>query len=207
MYKLLLTVILPTAPISRPRRAPEDRPAGNPAGQNAREQALQRRASFLSASHLFNPLVFTISTRGSSEAVLSLLVLLTLYSALKRRWDAAAILLGLSTHWKIYPFIYGVSCLGVIGSETGAGKGWKGYLGQILNLRTLRFGLLSAATFFSLGALMYYMQATFISCSPFVFLTSSDIDGAIPLSTSHTCSIFIASTIDITSRRTFTSST
>ncbi|KAI0957940.1 hypothetical protein AcW1_006166 [Taiwanofungus camphoratus] len=157
MYKLLLTVILPTAPISRPRRAPEDRPAENPAGQNAREQALQRRASFLSASHLFNPLVFTISTRGSSEAILSLLVLLTLYSALKRRWDAAAILLGLSTHWKIYPFIYGVSCLGVIGSETGAGKGWKGYLGQILNLRTLRFGLLSAATFFSLGALMYYI--------------------------------------------------
>ncbi|KAJ7905690.1 glycosyltransferase family 50 protein [Mycena olivaceomarginata] len=87
-------------------------------------------ATLYSALHLLNPLVFSISTRGSSESVLSFFVLLTLYAALKGRWDAAAVALGLSTHWKIYPVVYGVACL-------------------------VRFAVLSASTFFALGAGCY----------------------------------------------------
>ncbi|KAF7338151.1 GPI mannosyltransferase 1 [Mycena venus] len=111
-------------------------------------------ATLYSALHLLNPLVFAISTRGSSESVLSLFVLLTLYAALKGRWDAAAVALGLSTHWKIYPVIYGVACLGVIGGPPST-SGWKGYLQTLINTRTVRFATLSAATFFALGAGCY----------------------------------------------------
>ena len=103
------------------------------------------------------PLVFTISTRGSSESVLSLFVLATLYYALKGRWDVSAIFLGLSTHWKIYPFIYGVACLGVIGGQHGVRRGWTGYLHSIVNGRTVRFGLISGLTFVGLGVAMYAM--------------------------------------------------
>ncbi|KAF8891347.1 glycosyltransferase family 50 protein [Infundibulicybe gibba] len=103
-------------------------------------------ATLYSAIHLLNPLVFSISTRGSSESVLSLFVLLTLYAALKGRWDAAAVMLGVSTHWKIYPVVYGVACLGVIGSESGK-KG----LGALVNRKSMRFAFLSAGTFCLLG--------------------------------------------------------
>ncbi|TCD62174.1 GPI mannosyltransferase 1 [Steccherinum ochraceum] len=147
MYQLLVSIILPgVASRTRTSKTSEDEP---------RPVDIKRQAALLSAIHLLNPLVFSISTRGSSESVLSLFVLLTLYCALKGKWTWAAILLGLSTHWKIYPFIYGVACLGVIGSERGVGKGWKGYTASLVNARTVRFGVVSAVTFGLLGVAMY----------------------------------------------------
>ncbi|KAF8212051.1 GPI mannosyltransferase 1 [Mycena galopus ATCC 62051] len=137
IYDLLVSFVLPAV------QAPDSKTAD-----------LKRKATFYSALHLLNPLVFTISTRGSSESVLSLFVLLTLYAALKGRWDAAAVALGLSTHWKIYPVVYGVACLGVIGGSPHA-SGWKGNFQTVVNLRTIRFGVLSASTFFALGAGCY----------------------------------------------------
>jgi GPI mannosyltransferase 1 subunit M len=100
-------------------------------------------ATLCAMLHLLNPLVFSISTRGSSEAVLGTLVLLTLAYALRGRWDAAAVGLGLASHWKLYPIVYGVACLGVI----GGGKGWR----RLINQRTIRFTVLSAGTFAFLG--------------------------------------------------------
>jgi phosphatidylinositol glycan class M len=144
---------------------------------------LRRRAALLVSLHLLNPIVIGISTRGSSESVLTLLVLLTLFCALRGRWDCAAAFLGLSAHWKIYPVIYGVSCIGVIGTErqlkdakkkqTGTGTGggatparrprgerwWcPGIARRIdvfLNAKTARFAVISAGTFLALGVLMY----------------------------------------------------
>ncbi len=125
-----------------------------------------RRATLLVALHLLNPIVIGISTRGSSEPVLTLLVLLTLFCALRGWWDRTAVLLGLSTHWKIYPVIYGVSCVGVIGMEyqhqqdsgakTKAQKAQKEARGGVLfprivryidvfvNTKTVRFATISA---------------------------------------------------------------
>lgn len=60
--------------------------------------------------HLLNPLVFSILTRGEPESVLALFVLGALHMVLKRRWDTCAVLLGVSTHQKIYPIVYGVRC-------------------------------------------------------------------------------------------------
>ena len=133
-----------------------------------------RRATLLVALHLLNPIVIGISTRGSSESVLTLLVLLTLFCALRGRWDWTAVLLGLSTHWKIYPVIYGVSCVGVIGMEyqlqqdgsrkTNAQKARGVFLSKIIryidvfvNAKTVRFATISAGTFFLLGIFMYSM--------------------------------------------------
>ncbi|KAF8969654.1 PIG-M-domain-containing protein [Flammula alnicola] len=115
----------------------------------------ERLATIYSAVHLLNPLVFSISTRGSSESVLSLFVLLTLYASLKGRWDLSAMLLGLSTHWKIYPIIYGVGCLGVVGGSGQEVRNWRDCLGSIINRKTFRFALISASTFLILGAGCY----------------------------------------------------
>ncbi|KAL4962197.1 glycosylphosphatidylinositol-alpha 1,4 mannosyltransferase I [Aspergillus stella-maris] len=60
---------------------------------------------------LLNPMVANISTRGSSEGLLSLLVVALLWAVLGRRVYLAGVLLGLGVHFKIYPFVYGVSIL------------------------------------------------------------------------------------------------
>jgi phosphatidylinositol glycan class M len=135
----------------------------------------RRRATLLVALHLLNPIVIGISTRGSSESVLTLLVLLTLFCALRGWWDWTAVMLGLSTHWKIYPVIYGVSCVGVIGMEhqhqqDSGGEKTKAqkargvlfprivrYIDVFVNAKTVRFATISAGTFFLLGILMYSM--------------------------------------------------
>lgn len=155
MYELLVSFILPkTRRPTLQARAEKATPQPTPEADVDRTAQL---ATFLVSLHLLNPLVFTISTRGSSESVLALFVLATLYYALNNRWDAAAVLLGLSTHWKIYPFIYGVACLGVIGSQGAAGRGWQGFCRTIINERTIRFGMISANTFVTLGIGMYAM--------------------------------------------------
>ncbi|OAX37212.1 glycosyltransferase family 50 protein [Rhizopogon vinicolor AM-OR11-026] len=115
-------------------------------------------ATLLAATHLLNPLVFTISTRGSSEAILCTLVLLTLFYALEGRQNATAVMLGISAHWKIYPIIYGVSCVSAIALQQVNRKGWGvEYLRYLLGRRALRFALLSAGTFIILGAACYAM--------------------------------------------------
>ncbi|PPQ63270.1 hypothetical protein CVT24_006795 [Panaeolus cyanescens] len=117
---------------------------------------LKKWATIFSAIHLLNPMVFSISTRGSSESVLSLFVLLTLYASLKGHWDASAVLLGVSTHWKIYPLVYGVSCLGVIGNQVARSTSrWSSLWSSVVNKKTIRFFLISAGTFSSLGLICY----------------------------------------------------
>lgn len=162
-------------------------PSANPDSDAGRKNAVSasttiseddrvgRHATLLVALHLLDPIVIGISTRGSSESVLTLLVLITLFCALRGWWDWAAVLLGLSTHWKIYPVIYGVSCIGVIGMEyqheqecagktKAQKKGERGgvlfarivrYIDVFVNAKTVRFATISAGTFFLLGILMY----------------------------------------------------
>ncbi|KAL4805318.1 PIG-M-domain-containing protein [Aspergillus unguis] len=60
---------------------------------------------------LLNPMVANISTRGSSEGLLGVLVVALLWAVLRRRVYLAGVLLGLGVHFKIYPFVYGVTVL------------------------------------------------------------------------------------------------
>ncbi|KAI0699690.1 glycosyltransferase family 50 protein [Cytidiella melzeri] len=169
MHRLLVSRILPfTVTLS-----PQPKPKPENAGENAlepskedpstateesrlqtRDTIIWTRATLLVASHLLNPLVFTISTRGSSESILSVFVLATLYFAYGGQWDVTAILLGLSTHWKIYPFVHGVACLGVIASD-GVTPARGGSWTRTVTWRGIRFAFISAGTFGLLGAAMY----------------------------------------------------
>ncbi|KAH9903795.1 glycosyltransferase family 50 protein [Xylariomycetidae sp. FL2044] len=64
------------------------------------------RACRFASIWLLNPMVATISTRGSSEGLLGVLVMALLSAVLERRVALAGALLGLGVHFKIYPFIY-----------------------------------------------------------------------------------------------------
>lgn len=68
-----------------------------------------RRALAYASVWLLNPMVATISTRGSSECLLGVLVVAMLWAVLQRRIVLAGVLLGLGVHFKIYPFIYAPS--------------------------------------------------------------------------------------------------
>jgi len=155
IYKLLVDVILPLRSAgNEEKQSPDIKKSVS--GSHSKPVDITKRteiATTLSAVHLLNPMVFSISTRGSSESVLSLFILMTLYAALTRRWDAAAIMLGVSTHWKIYPVIYGVACVSSLGGTSTGGN----RLLSLANLKTVRFGLLSALTFMVLNGLCFLM--------------------------------------------------
>jgi phosphatidylinositol glycan class M len=55
---------------------------------------------------LFNPVTIAMSTRGSNDNIIAMLVYITLYYLLKKNYTAAAFWYGLSVHFKIYPIIY-----------------------------------------------------------------------------------------------------
>ncbi|KAI5121676.1 hypothetical protein M0805_002752 [Coniferiporia weirii] len=146
LYKLLLSTVLPNL---SPSATPETR---------------ERQATLYASLHLLSPMVFSISTRGSSESTLGALVIGTLYFAMaprktQRTWDVTAVMLGCATHWKVYPLIYGVSLTAVMASEKGkAGKGeegvWK-WARSLVSAQSVRFALLSAGTFMLLNCSMY----------------------------------------------------
>ncbi|KAF6234743.1 hypothetical protein HO173_006963 [Letharia columbiana] len=79
----------------------------SPAGGGMRTDRALKFASIW----LLNPMVATISTRGSSEGLLGVMVVALLWAVLSKRIMLAGVLLGLAVHFKIYPFIYGVSIL------------------------------------------------------------------------------------------------
>ncbi|OJJ61590.1 hypothetical protein ASPSYDRAFT_1173439 [Aspergillus sydowii CBS 593.65] len=112
---------------------------------------------------LLNPMVANISTRGSSEGLLGVLVIALLWAVLNRRTYLAGILLGLGVHFKIYPFIYGVSTL---------------IASQIISFITpcrIRLTLTSLLTFAALNAVMYLRYGTpFLQHTYFHHLTRID---------------------------------
>ncbi|KIY74112.1 glycosyltransferase family 50 protein [Cylindrobasidium torrendii FP15055 ss-10] len=134
IYRLLLHVILPRL-----------------------GQANNRTAAVKGATlHLLNPLVFSISTRGSSESVLCLFVLLTLYTALVEQWIVAAVCLAVSTHWKIYPWVYGISCLApVAGLSWHTSRSTLSHLWSLVMYKNIGFAGLSVFVFSLLGAVCY----------------------------------------------------
>lgn len=55
---------------------------------------------------LFNPITIAISTRGSFEPIITLLVLASVYLLITYNFFTAGLLYGLSIHLKLYPIIY-----------------------------------------------------------------------------------------------------
>ncbi|EXA00242.1 GPI mannosyltransferase 1 [Fusarium oxysporum f. sp. radicis-lycopersici 26381] len=125
-------------------------------------------AGGFSALWLWNPMVATISTRGSSEGLLGVLTMGLLWAVERRRLSLAAIILGLSVHFKIYPFIYAPAIVwwmddARLGKETKPSPAPSSYKEAVSNFFTpdrLKFGLLSLITFMILNLIMFSIYET-----------------------------------------------
>jgi GPI mannosyltransferase 1 subunit M len=144
IYHILVNHILPFSEPTRDKNASE---------QDERRER-DKLATIYSALHLLNPMVFSISTRGSSESILVVFVLLTLHCALSDRWYLAAVMLGVSTHWKIYPLVYGAACLAVVGGTSSRSHA---SFSTYVNKKSIMFGVVSASSFVVMGMGCYAM--------------------------------------------------
>lgn len=76
-----------------------------------------------------------------------------------RRWNVAAILLGLCVHFKIYPLVYGISlyCLAGDGWNTSSTKGLRNIASWMFAFRRLQFFVISLASFVGTSGAMWLM--------------------------------------------------
>ncbi|KAG0138494.1 PIG-M-domain-containing protein [Tuber indicum] len=125
----------------------------------------RRSAGWFAGIWLVNPMVATISTRGSSEGLLGVLVVGIVWAVLRRRVVLAGVLVGLATHFKIYPVIYAPAIVWWLESE-GGGRGEKesknGWLEKAMgfvNRERVTFGAWALGTFVGLNVWMYKLYA------------------------------------------------
>jgi phosphatidylinositol glycan class M len=108
---------------------------------------------------LLNPMVANISTRGSSEGLLAVLVVALLWAVLERKIRIAGLLLGLGVHFKIYPFIYAASIWWWLGSDATA-KPTDDFVSKFKAFLTkdrMTLAIESFRTFMALNCVMYYL--------------------------------------------------
>lgn len=128
------------------------------------------RALRFASVWLLNPMVANISTRGSSEGLLCALVVGILYAFETHRILLAGTLLGLAVHFKIYPFIYGMSMFWALKSpsDTGSVLTDLGSPARLVNKARIQLVLSSLAVFMALNAIMYsrygrpFLEHTFL---------------------------------------------
>jgi phosphatidylinositol glycan class M len=115
------------------------------------------RALQFASIWLLNPMVANISTRGSSEGLLAVIVLALLWAILARYTLAAGCLLGFAVHFKIYPFIYAASMfiwLGPRGDADARRSVWS-TARHLLNRDRIILAISSFVTFMGLNMVMY----------------------------------------------------
>ncbi|RHZ64350.1 GPI mannosyltransferase 1 [Aspergillus turcosus] len=130
----------------------------------------QPRALKYASVWLLNPMVANISTRGSSEGLLGVLVVGLVWAVLSRRVTLAGCILGLGVHFKIYPFIYGMAVLwwmdqsspatGTAENREKEKEKEKDFLSEILTFLTparIHLTLVALATFSALNISMYIL--------------------------------------------------
>lgn len=132
-----------------------------------------RALRYVSAIWLWNPMVANISTRGSAEGLLGVLVAALLWATLTRRPVLAGGILSLAVHFKIYPFIYGVSMIWWWDAErdgsvsTSAESGWVARAIAFITPSRVKLTLSALVTFATLNLVMYlqygmpFVQHTF----------------------------------------------
>ncbi|KAI8691592.1 hypothetical protein LRP88_08848 [Fusarium phalaenopsidis] len=125
-------------------------------------------AGGFAALWLWNPMVATISTRGSSEGLLGVLTMGLLWAVERKRVSLAAVILGLAVHFKIYPFIYAPAIIWWMDDER-LGKPTKatsqpssliGSLTKFCSPERVKLALISFATFMGFNLLMYSIYGT-----------------------------------------------
>ena len=129
---------------------------------------------------LLNPLPITVSSRGNAESIMAVLVLATFYLLCLQRTIPAAILYGISVHFKIYPITYSLPLYFVLSSEYSTCKdskhskevtdqtketsdNWKRRIYSDImellwpNRQRMTFVVISVGVFCSLTALCFYL--------------------------------------------------
>ncbi|WRT67260.1 uncharacterized protein IL334_004227 [Kwoniella shivajii] len=145
------SLLIPSLLLSLPNARPSPKSMTTPIKstvipQTTTTTSTTRRDNFWS-THLIwtlNPFVMNITTRGSPESIICLLVILTLSKLRKGDLVQAAIWLGLSISWKIYPAIY----IPTIWSFLSKRHGWFGK-------GIFRFGFIVLLTLISTNGLLW----------------------------------------------------
>jgi len=101
----------------------------------------------LTATWVFNPVIFNVSSRGNADTLISLMVLIVLYQLAKGNILFAAIMYGTAAHFKIYPLIYSLPMYFFIDSER---KEW-----TLFTKKRVMFTLVSASVFVGLFLVFY----------------------------------------------------
>jgi len=130
--------------------------------RNSNRMSMERALRFASI-WLLNPMVATISTRGSSEGLLGVMVIALLWAITQKRIVLAGLLLGLGVHFKIYPFIYAPSIIwwlddDNLGSKHTPKSRQTDLLSQIkrfFNTSRIKITITSFLTFMTLNTVMY----------------------------------------------------
>jgi phosphatidylinositol glycan class M len=142
------------------------------------------RALKFASIWLLNPMVATISTRGSSEGLLGVFVTALLWAVLAKQRPVAGFLLGFAVHFKIYPFIYASSIVWFLDDTKTGTEGLVhsqsslslfGKLQSFLNPARIYLALWSLFAFASLNLLMYNLYGwPFLEHSYFYHLARID---------------------------------
>ncbi|KIX93848.1 uncharacterized protein Z520_10473 [Fonsecaea multimorphosa CBS 102226] len=128
----------------------------------------EQRALRYAAVWLLNPMVANISTRGSSEGLLCVLVMALLWAFETKKTVLSGLLLGMCVHFKIYPFIYGASMLWALETSSSSTTNTLQVVFQFFNESRVLLLLTSISTFAALNLLMYniygfpFLQHTFL---------------------------------------------
>ena len=110
---------------------------------------------------IYNPVTVGMSTRGSNDNIIALLVFATLYFLLKKQYVIGGLMYGLSVHFKIYPIVYSIPMYFFIDCDRKAIlSGKKSVCSLIFNSNFVTwnratFTLVSAGTFVSFTGLFY----------------------------------------------------
>lgn len=117
------------------------------------------RALKFSSIWLLNPMVANISTRGSSEGLLAVLVVALLWATLSRRFVLAGALLGFGVHLKIYPFIYAASIFWWLESpdRKSSNSSLTAWALALINRERMHLAISSFVTFMACNLVMYQM--------------------------------------------------
>lgn len=118
------------------------------------------RTIYYVAFWLCNPLTINISTRGSNDIMISMLVFAALYFILKKQYVIAGVFFGLSVHFKLYPIIYSIVFYFFIDCNKElirSGKKCQALFTNFFTVNRIVFTLVSALTFIGLTAYFYHV--------------------------------------------------
>lgn len=96
----------------------------------------------------FNPITLTLSVRGSSDVIISVLIFGVLILLKKRYFNMAAVLYGFTIHFKIYPIIY---CLAIYLYVM------KKHKASFFNVHSIKFGFITLFTLLFCTFVFYFI--------------------------------------------------